>query len=96
MNLEQIVFDKLEKLTEKKSKFRSLKEHRQPLTDEERKECLNRKAVWHFIDTPSPAVWKSIKDGETTYITNTHRAYNTASTLSGAIDRFHNYIKGTA
>lgn len=96
MNLERLIFDRLEKLAKRKSEFKTLKEHRRPLTDEEREECLSRKAVWHFTDKPSPAVWKSVRDGETTYVTHTHRAYNTASTLSGAIDRFHKFIKGTA
>ena len=80
--------------------FKSLEKHKTPLTDEERKECMDKKAVWHFshLKSPSPAVWKSVnpKTGKTTFVTNTHRAYNTASTLKGAIGRFHKFIKSTA
>jgi len=82
----------------KKSKFKILKETKVPLTPEERSLCLNRKAVWHNQSNPTPAVWKSVhpKTGKVTYVTNTHRAYDTAPTLKGAIARFHNFIKGTA
>jgi hypothetical protein len=59
---------------------------------------MDKKAVWHMNGGgPSPAVWKSVnKDGKVTYVTHTHRAYNTAPTLKGAIGRFHKFIKGTA
>lgn len=87
-------------LMEAKSKFEILKKNKVPLTDEEREKCLDADAVWHFSpgNKPSPAVWKSInpKTKEVTYITNTHRAYNTAPTLKGAIGRYHKFIKGTA
>ena len=87
-------------LTEKKkSEFQKLEDNKVDLTPEERAECLKRKAVWNFshLKSPTPAVWKSVdKDGKTTYVTNTHRAYNTASTLKGAISRYHHFIKGTA
>lgn len=79
--------------------FKKLKKNRVELTDEERAECMKREAVWHFSpkNKPSPAVWKSVNDdGDVTYVTNTHRAYNTAKTLKGAIGRFHKFIKGTA
>ena len=82
----------------KKSEFQKLKDCQVKLTAEERAECLKKKAVWHFNKgSPSPAVWKAIdKNGKTTYITNTHRAYNTATTLKGAIGKYHSFIKGTA
>lgn len=79
--------------------FEKLKKNKVPLTDEEHKECMKRKAVWNpsHLNKPVPAVWKSKdKNGNVTYVTNTHRAYNTASTLKGAIKRFHDFIKGTA
>ena len=88
-----------EKIAKKKSKFQKLKENEVPLTPEERALVMKRKAVWNFApeNKPSPAVWKSIdKNGKVTYITNTHRAYNTASTIKGAINRYHKFIKGTA
>lgn len=84
----------------RKSKFQKLEDNKIPLTDEEREKVMNADAVWHFSpgNKPSPAVWKS-KDPKTkkiTYVTNTHRAYNTAPTLKGAIGRYHKFIKGTS
>lgn len=91
-------------LREKKSEFKKLEKNKVKLTPEERAECVERKCVWHFHigkkgnHTATPAVWKSVdpKTGKTTYITNTHRAYNTAPTLKGAISRFFKFIKSTA
>lgn len=84
----------------KKSKFEKLKDDKIPLTDEERKKVMDAKAVWHHGPNgeETPAVWKSKnkKTGKVTYICHTHRAYNTAPTLKGAISRFHKFIKGTA
>lgn len=79
-------------------KFDVLKSNRKPLADEERAKCLKEKAVWHLSnqDKPTPAVWRSEVGGTTYYITNTHRAYNVAPTLEGAIGRFHKVIKQTA
>ncbi len=82
-----------------KSEFQKLKENKVRLTSEERKMCMDRKAVWHFNgEGPSPAVWKSKdpKTGKITYVTNTNRAYNTAPTMKGAIGKFHRFIKSTA
>ena len=86
-------------LMEGKSAYEQLKKNKKPLTDEERAECMKKKAVWHHGPNgePTSAVWKSVnKNGDTTYITNTHRAYNTAPTLKGAIHKYHSFIKGTA
>lgn len=86
-------------LREASSEFKSLMKNKVPLTADERKVVMDRKAVWHFNGgAPSPAVWKSIhpKTGKTTFITHTHRCYNTAPTLKGAIGRYHSFIKGTA
>jgi hypothetical protein len=83
----------------KKTKFKDLKKNQVPLTPEERAEVMKRKAVWHYNGgSPSPAVWKSVdkKTGEVTYVTHTHRAFNTAPTVKGAIGRFHSFIKSTA
>jgi len=79
--------------------YKSLQKNKVKLTPEERAKVMESKAVWHFNGGgPSPAVWKSVdpKTGEVTYVTNTHRAMNTAPTLKGAIGRFHKFIKGTA
>lgn len=82
------------------NKFKNLQKNKKPLTDEERDEVMRSKATWHHgpKGEETPAVWKSVcpKTGKCTYVTNTHRAYNTASTLKGAIGRYHDFIKGTA
>jgi hypothetical protein len=83
----------------KQSEFAKLQKNKVPLTPEERKKVMDAKATWNFSDKgPTPAVWKSIdkKTGKVTYITHTHRAYNTAPTLKGAISRYHKFIKTTA
>lgn len=83
----------------KKSKFEKLQDNKVPLTDEEREKVMKADAIWHHGPNgePSPAVWKSKdKKGKFTYVTATHRAYNTAPTLKGAISRYHKFIKGTA
>jgi len=79
--------------------FEKLKENKKTLTDDERKLCIDKKAMWHNgpKGQATPAVWKSIDEkGNVTFVTNTHRAFNTAKTLEGAIERFHKFIKGTA
>lgn len=98
---------KLKVLLENKE-CENLKKNKVPLTDEERKIVFAKDAVWHYAYSTDPntgkrvkkvsAVWKSKnpKTGEITYITNTHRAWNKASTLKGAINRYHVFIKGTA
>jgi len=81
------------------SDFKKLEKNKVDLTPEERKIVIDKKAVWHFNGgNPSPAVWKSVdpKTKKVTYVTNTHRAYNIAPTLKGAIGRYHSFIKGTA
>lgn len=83
----------------KKSHFEVLKGNKVPLTDEEREICLKAKAVWHhgINGEETPAVWKSKNSkGEVEYVTNTHRAYQTASTLKGVIKKYHDFIKSTA
>ena len=82
----------------RRSKFQVLKDNKVPLSKEERAKVMKAKAVWHLPDgSPYPAVWKS-KDsrGETVYVTNTHRVYNTAKTLKGAVSKYHKFVKGTA
>lgn len=87
-------------LLEKKSDLEKLKENKIDLTSEERQECIEKKAVWHHGPNgeETPAVWKSKhpKTGKITYVTNTHRAYNIATTLKGAINRYHKFMKRTA
>lgn len=94
-------------LNEAKSKYKKLEDNKVPLTDEERKECFKQNAVWHYGYSINPvngkkekkvcAVWKSKdKNGDITYVTATHRAYNTAKSLQAIINKYHNFIKGTA
>jgi len=81
--------------TKKKSKFDKLEDNKVELTDEEKAIVKERDAMW---SKDWYAVWKSVdpKTDEVTYITHTHRAYNTAPTLKGAIGRYHDFIKGTS
>lgn len=98
MLLEQL--DRIKTLMlEGKSEFERLKDNKKPLTDEERDEVMKDDAVWHHGPggKPSPAVWKSVnKNGDVTYVTNTHRAWQSAKTLKSAINKFHGFIKSTA
>lgn len=93
MKLQQVILNETDE-------FLSLKKNQKPLTDEERTEVMDAEAVWHHGPNgeASPAVWKSVdpKTDKITYITHTHRAYNTAPTLKGAIGRYHKFIKGTS
>ena len=86
-------------LSERKSSHEVLKDNKKPLTSEERDEAIKAKAVWHHGPNgeETPAVWKSVNSkGDTTYITDTHRAWRKASTLKGAIKEYHDFIKSTA
>ena len=83
----------------KRSSFKVLKSNRRPLTAAERKKVMKANAVWHhgLNGAPTPAVWKTQDShGATVFVTNTHRAYNTAPSVEGAIDRYHKFIKSTA
>lgn len=86
------ILDKMYKEAETNS-FKALQDNKKSLTEEERAIVKEKKATW---SDGRSAVWKSEKDGKTTYVTHTHRAYNTAPTLKGAIGRFHDFIKSTA
>lgn len=94
-----IIRESLTFLLEKKSEFEKLKDNKKPLTPEERKIVFDKDAVWNNgpDGAKNSAVWKSVdKSGKTTYVTHTHRAYNTAPTLKGAIGKYHSFIKSTA
>lgn len=86
-------------LEKRRSSFEVLQDNKIALTKEERQEVMDAKAVWHHGPNgeETPAVWKS-KDskGKIVYVTNTHRAYRSSSTLKGAIREYHDFIKGTA
>lgn len=91
-----------------KSELQKLKDNKVPLTDEERKEVFKKDAVWHSGSSIDPntgekvqkvsAVWKSKnpKTGDITYISNTHRLYNTAKSLGAIINKYHNIVKDSA
>jgi hypothetical protein len=87
----------LEKIA-KKGDFKRLEKNKVPLTDEERKEVMRRKAIWHHGPNgeATPAVWKSVNNGKTIYITNTHRAFQKRKNIGAAINVYHSFIKGTA
>jgi hypothetical protein len=82
------------------SNFAELKRNKRPLTMLERAQVMAADAVWHHGPNgePTPAVWKSVNKltGKTTYVTNTHRAYQARPTLRGAISIYHKFIKTTA
>ena len=82
----------------KEPKLDVLKENKRQLTSEERDAVMSEGAVWHHGPNgeESPAVWKSVVDGKDWFITNTHRAYQCKTTLSAAINAYHNFIKSTA
>lgn len=94
-------------MAKRKSDFQRLRDNKVSLTEDERKEVFRRGALWSYASSTDPntghwvqkvsAVWKSKKaDGKFIFVTNTHRAYNTAPTLAGAISRYHKFIKTTA
>lgn len=84
-------------LSEKKSEFETLKDNKLPMTPEERKVAMEADAVWHAVNGPVCAIWKSQNaKGEMHYCSNTHRAYSKSPTLKGAIAKFHSFVKTTA
>lgn len=91
--------DTFERVAKKrKSHLEVLKENRKPLSDEERDKVMKAKAVWHHGPNgeETPAVWKAVVRGKTSYVCHTHRAFQERDTLEGAIKIFHDFIKGTA
>lgn len=85
-------------LIEKKSQMEIFKANKIPLTDEERKEAMDNKCVWHFshLNSPSCAIWKSTdSSGKIWYLCNTHRCALKSPTLKGAIKNFE-FVKTTA
>lgn len=83
-------------LESKGPEFKTLEKNKVDLTDEERKQVIDADAVWNINDRPTAAVWKSIVNGKTWYVTNTHRCFQSAQTLKGAIGKYHRVVKGTA
>lgn len=83
-------------------KYEVFKKNKVPLTPEERALVMKRGAVWNFHfgcngkRQKTPAVSKAVINGKTWFETHTHRAINYATTVRGAISRYHKFIKGTA
>ena len=85
--------------SKKRSEFEILKKNKVSLTDDERKKAFEKKAIWNpsNLKNPVSAIWKSKNsNGDFTYVTNTHRVYQTAKTIDGAINKFHNVVKQTS
>ena len=79
-------------------RFKTLKKNRRELSDEEREKVMKAKATWSHgpKGEATPAVWKAVVDGETWFITNTHRAFRAKKSLEGAIREYHDFIEGTS
>jgi len=98
-NTNDVITESISLFEKKRYKMKELEKNKIPLTNEERNEVLKAKATWNFgpNGSPSPAVWKSkTSDNEVIYVTNTHRAFATATTLKGAINKYHTKIKQTS
>ena len=78
--------------------YKVLKKNKVALEPEERKLVMKRGATWNHGPNgeKTSAVWKSVVNGKTYYITDTHRAWNVTKTLKGTIRRYHDFIKRTA
>lgn len=73
--------------------FKTLNKNKVNLTAEERKAVKDGKAEW---SDDRSAVFKSVVNGKSWYVTHTHRAFNVRPTVKGAISRFHRFIKSTS
>ena len=79
--------------------FKTLKKHGVGLTDEERAVVMRRGAVWHHgpKGKETPAVRRSTIDGKDWYWCGTHRSWSGGkTTLAGAINAYHKFVKSTA
>lgn len=79
--------------------FNTLKKNKVALKPEEREEAMKAGAVWHHgpHGEETCAIWKSkTAGGKIVYGTNSHRCFQTAPTLKGAIKKYHDVVKDTA
>lgn len=97
-SIDQFCWEQLAKSEKKGPDFKTLKNNKIKLSDEERQEVMSADAVWHNGPNgeENPAVWKAQIGEKTYYVTNTHRAYRMAPTLKGAISQYHSFIKETS
>lgn len=88
-------FNPTEALLVETPQIKTLKDNQQPLEPTERSQVLQAGAVWHqgIGGDKSPAIKKSIVDGQTWYWSNTHRVYQADKTLKAAIRSFHDVVE---
>ena len=74
-----------------------LKKGRKELEPDERRMVIRKGAVWRDSGQvkPTPGIWKSVVNGKTYYVCNTHRASAVKPTLKQAIKAFA-FIKTTS
>lgn len=95
--VDKFLDEELEKVsslkTGKKNEMDYLKDHKVPLTEEEKDKCIKEGATW---DNGDCGIWKAKKkDGSIVYGCNTHRAYQVKDSLEEAIKAF-DFIKTTS
>ena len=75
--------------------FDTLEKSKVKLTDSEREQTIKAKAIWHHgpAGKPSPAIKKAVIRGRTYYYCNTHRCYQSAPTIAGAIKKFFDVVE---
>jgi hypothetical protein len=77
--------------------FSTLKKNKVKMDPEERDKAIKAGAVWSPGNSKKPvcAIWKSVVNGKTWYGCNTHRLYQVAKTLKGALSLWPN-VKASA
>lgn len=73
--------------------YSKLKDNKVNLTPDEREKVKKLKAEW---SDGRSAIFKSIINNKSYYVTHTHRAFQYSPTIEGTAKMFHNFIKDTA
>ena len=92
----QAIFQKLGTqimLPEGAPDLKVLKKHRRTLSDDEREKVVDAGATW---EDGKPGVWKAEVDGETYYVSNTHRAAYIDKSLSKTFRAFLDHIRDSS